>query len=46
MKTISMLATEYISHFKKIAKFKFKAWVVGSYVFIEAPIEELQYLGY
>ena len=46
MKTIELNPTEYITNFKKIAKFAYKACVMHGIVQITAKIEYLTELGY
>lgn len=46
MKTIKLSPIEYISNFKKIAKFKFRALVFHGNVYIRANTLKLEELGY
>ena len=46
MKTIKLNPTEYITNFKKIANFAYKASVIHGIVHITAKIEYLKELGY
>ena len=46
MKIIELNPIEYITNFKKIAKFKFMAWIFHGNVYIQANEVKLQELGY
>ena len=46
MKTIKLNPVEYITNFKKIAKFKFAALVFHGNVYVQANSLKLEELGY
>lgn len=46
MKIIELNPIEYITNFRKIAKFKFMAWVLEGNVYVQANITKLEQLGY
>ncbi len=46
MKEITLTPHEYLTNFKKIAKFKFDAYTLHGIVHVTANIEKLKELGY